>query len=313
MNSPTRMPNMSDLRSEAARELHEDTVHTLLTAAPLEGLVQTGAAAQVRLSEMIGAIKMSRVNEEFSRVAHIKMLAEVKDSEAYKGLHITAPEGALVTCKSWEQFVASLGIGSVDTIDEQIRFLGTFGEQFLEAAQGMRLGYLDLRRLRKLPEEDRAAVVSEVEANLADKDSILALIDGLADRHARENVEKDGQIGKLTKDLEKKTRQVDAIVKAETEALEAERDALLSRTNELETQLGGGDWDKTNAAARKLSDQVQDIKRGVESLLRLMPTDKPLPTPLAADIGASLFHLQTLAQTLWVDWEDRAGRHGAGQ
>lgn len=282
-----------------------EMIGTAPTGPALPELVQTGAAAQIKLTELVGAMKMAQVQERFAGVARTKMLAEIKESETYKGMLILGSEGIPVECRTWEQFVKALPFGSVETVDEQIRNLNLFGEDFLQRASDMKLGYRDLRRLKKLPEEDRQAVVAEVEANLSDKDAVLALIDGMADKHARENRDSADQIEKLVKALDKKTRHVDAIVKAETETLEAERDALLERTNELETQLGGGDWDKTREAAKQLSDRVANFRKDVISLQRLMPTDKPLPPDLAAEIGAAIFHARELADGVWQAWEDR--------
>lgn len=278
----------------------------------LGGMIAAQEVNQIQVTELIGAMRMAQVHEKFSSVARIKMLAELKDSGRYQGVKLITPDGA-VEAKTWKEFVTALDMGSLDKIDEQISFLNTLGEGFMESASRMKLGYRDLRRLKKLPEEDRAAVAAEVETNLGDKDAVLALIDSLADKHARERRELQDQVGKLEKEVEKKTRRVDAIVKAETEALEAERDALVEKNAELETQLGGGSWEAANEVAAQLADLAQAMKKKVESLGRVMPRDG-LPSPaLTTQISASLFHVRELSDAAWASWEDRTASGFAPQ
>lgn len=277
---------------------------TLPSRPALSAMIAAKEVNQIQVTELIGAMRMAQVHEKFATVARIKILAELKESGRFQGVKLVGPGGEAVEAKSWKDFVAALDMGSLDKVDEQIGFLNTFGEQFLETANRMKLGYRDLRRLKKLPEEDRAAVVSEVETNLGDKDAVLALIDSLADRHARERRDMQEKIGKLQKQADKNQRQIDAIVKAETEALEAERDALIERTTELETQLGGGNWEAASEMTTQLAEQVQAVKKKAESLTRVMPRDALPPPALTAEISALLFHIRELGDTIWSRWED---------
>lgn len=280
------------------------------TGQALEAMIGARQINQIQTSELVGAMRMADVQGKFAAVARTKILKEIKESENFMGAMLAGPNGGLVECKSWKQFVELTQSESLDKIDEDIRNLSVFGDGFMEASNRMGLGYRQLRMLRKLPEEDRQAVAAEVETNLGDKDAVLALIDGLTERHAKEKGRLEAELQKKEKELERKTRHVDAIVKAETETLTAEVEGYAKKVGELEAQLGGGDWDKANAAADQLAAKVGDLRKDVDAFHRLMPPTGHPPATLAASIAASLFHVRELADGLWRQWEDRAAMGG---
>lgn len=68
-------------------------------------------------------------------------------------------EGEAVTCNTFQDFCNALGF-SYEKVNQDIQNLSTFGEDFLETSQRMGVGYRDLRKLRKLPEEDRQVIIN---------------------------------------------------------------------------------------------------------------------------------------------------------
>jgi hypothetical protein len=154
-------------------------------ASALVGMV---SEEQVRLSEMIGAIKMAMINEKFLNVSRVKMLAELKESKQYKGMLVNGPGKLSRRVGTWEEVCAAIGL-SVSIVDESIRNLSVLGEAFLEDSQSLGLGYRQLRALRKLPDDERALVLNNEAIQTGDKDALMELIEDLTARHAKEKTQ----------------------------------------------------------------------------------------------------------------------------
>jgi hypothetical protein len=79
-----------------------------------------------------------------------------------------------------------LGI-SADKADLDIANLTAFGEEALESMSRMGIGYRELRQFRRLPEDQKSALI-EV-AKEGDKTALLELAEEMIAKHAREKEE----------------------------------------------------------------------------------------------------------------------------
>ncbi|MDP0029544.1 hypothetical protein Q7454_11300, partial [Glaesserella parasuis] len=107
--------------------------------------------------EAMGMLKAFNFVGKLLTVGSLKILADIKETKKYKGL-VTYVDGKLLTVGSWEQYVTACGLG-VKKVDEDLRNLTVFGEDFLETSQRLGLGYREMRKLRQLPEDARAEIV----------------------------------------------------------------------------------------------------------------------------------------------------------
>ncbi|KOE63906.1 hypothetical protein [Aggregatibacter actinomycetemcomitans] len=171
--------------------------------------------------EMLGMVKMSDFTRKLVTVSHIKVLAEFKESKKYKGLDIQDINGNWLHVTKWEEFCNALGY-SREKIDTDILNLSTFGETFLETSQRLGLGYRDLRKLRKLPEDARAEIVDAEFTESADKEELLEKIEELTAKHAHEKQVLEGQL-----------KQSQANYEAQSKVLKNKND----RINELDIEL----------------------------------------------------------------------------
>ena len=153
-------------------------------------------------------------------VTTIKMLAEIKEAKQYKGLKIILNE-ELVTSPTWDQFCQHIGL-SREKVDEDIRNLSVFGEDFLETSQRMSLGYRDLRKLRKLDDADREVIIEGEAVKAEDRESLIDLIEEMSAKHRKQ---KD-------------------VLETENKELKADKDALETilqkkdeKVNQLDTQV----------------------------------------------------------------------------
>lgn len=171
--------------------------------------------------ELIGMIKAFDFTQKLVTVTTLKAINEIKQSKQYKGLDIYNPQGKLVTVTTFRDFCEALGF-SVEKIDQDLLNLNTLGESFLETSQRLGLGYRDLRKLRKLPEDARAEIVDAEFSESADKEELLEKIEELTAKHAREKEILEGQL-----------KQSHANYEAQSKVLKNKND----RINQLDIEL----------------------------------------------------------------------------
>jgi hypothetical protein len=114
-------------------------------------------------------------------------LAFVKENKLYRNLKDAKnPHGAEKLSGTWDEFCGLLG-RSVDQVDRDIANLTAFGEEALESMSRMGIGYRELRQFRRLPEDQKSALI-EV-AKEGDKTALLELAEEMIAKHAREKEE----------------------------------------------------------------------------------------------------------------------------
>ena len=159
------------------------------TALAAQALTQDIAKAH----ETMGMIKAFSFVEKLATVSNLKILAELKESKKYKGLSYVNQDGKLETVSTWEQFCTACGLGK-RKIDEDLTNLSTFGEEFLETSQRLGLGYREMKKLRKLPDDARAEIIEAVHSETADKEELLEKIEDLTAQFAKEKGELEGKL-----------------------------------------------------------------------------------------------------------------------
>ncbi|MCJ8541408.1 hypothetical protein MWG95_11830 [Klebsiella variicola] len=171
------------------------------------------------LNQILGQAQMAGAFEDFSRTVRTSKLAFVKENKLYRNLKDAKnPHGAEKLSGTWEEFCGLLG-RSVDQVDRDIANLTAFGEEALESMSRMGIGYRELRQFRRLPEDQKSALI-EV-AKEGDKTALLDLAEEMIAKHAREKEE-------LTTDLEI-SRQMLAEKKEELGTMRNEKEELKSR------------------------------------------------------------------------------------
>ena len=168
------------------------------------------------LNQLLGQAQMAGAFEDFSRTVRTSKLAFVKENKLYRNLKDAKnPHGAEKLSGTWEEFCGLLG-RSVDQVDRDIANLTAFGEEALESMS--RMG-IELRQFRRLPEDQKSALI-EV-AKEGDKTALLELAEEMIAKHAREKEE-------LKTDLEI-SRQMLAEKKEELGTMRNEKEELKSR------------------------------------------------------------------------------------
>ena len=171
--------------------------------------------------EVVGMLKMGSFTRKLVTVTEIKLLKEIKESKQFKGLEMISASGESVTVTTFSEFCECLGM-SYEKVNLDIQNLSTLGEDFLVTSKRLGLGYRDLRKLRKLPEDARAEIVDAEFSETADKEELLEKIEELTAKHAQEKQLLEGQL-----------KQSQANYEAQSKVLKNKND----RINQLDIEL----------------------------------------------------------------------------
>lgn len=145
-------------------------------------------------SRLTGRVEAFNVTSKFLTVSTLITLNNIKENKIYKELK---------GCETWDKYCNSLGFSS-KKIDEDLRNLNTFGEEFLLTGQQLGFGYRKLRSLSKqvksgsLEIKDESVIIDGEVIPLDDKDELRDALDTLLKSKYKEIEEKD----KLLKEKE---------------------------------------------------------------------------------------------------------------
>lgn len=135
------------------------------------------------VNQILGQHQMATAFQQLAQTISTSKLVYVKERKLYKSLAgKRLPDGQEMR-GTWAEFCELLGI-SPDKADMDIANLRTFGEQALESMTQMGVGYRELRQFRRLPEDQREALI-EV-AQTGDKEAFVELAEEILAKSSRE-------------------------------------------------------------------------------------------------------------------------------
>lgn len=160
------------------------------------------------INQMMGQVQAMNAIAKLTTVVGLQKLAHIKEAKLYKALSgkkgIDKDGGEITDVGTWSGFCKSIG-SSQQKVDEDLMNLSVFGEEALTQLTAVGAGYRELRKLRKLPEDERLAI-----ARAPDKESLLELIDDLAAKHATEKAKLESDLKETAETLEIRDRQIKA-------------------------------------------------------------------------------------------------------
>lgn len=179
------------------------------------------------VNQLLGQAQMADAFAKFSVTVTTSKLAFVKENKLYRALKgQKSRDGHDFLSGTWQEFCGILG-RSVEQVDEDIRNLRQFGEDALESMSRMGIGYRELRQYRRLPEDDKSALIEA--AKSGDSAAFVDLAEELISKHVKEKDE-------LQKKLDESQRDLDALSQVEADTNRKLRDAKLElERNQLRT------------------------------------------------------------------------------
>ena len=179
---------------------------TAQEVAAVDGLAQLRASyGQGRdlVNQLLGQAQAFQAAGNLLRTFGVSKLALVKENKLYQQLSgMKAPNGSELK-GTWVEFCGLLGI-SDDKANEDINNLNAFGEDALEQMQRIGIGYRELRQYRKLPEDQKQALIEVAKAG--DKEGFVELAEEIIAKHAKEKEALATQVEEAQATLEAKDR-----------------------------------------------------------------------------------------------------------
>ncbi|HDR1157435.1 TPA: hypothetical protein QB234_002173 [Pasteurella multocida] len=230
------------------------TIEQSQNAVALAAKAMTRAKTQAH--EVLGMVKAFDFAQKLLTVSTLKLLSQVKETKQFKELDFYDDNGNCRRVGTWEEFCLMCGL-TRQKVDEDLQNLNSLGEDFLETSQRLGLGYRDLRKLRKLPEDARSEIVDADYSEATDKEDLIEKIEELTVKHAKEKASLEAQL-KTAKDnytaqarvLDNKNKRIDQ--------LDAELEKKKQYINTLTPDEKGG----------VLRKETSQLVYGAEAILR---------------------------------------------
>ncbi|MFQ0994158.1 hypothetical protein GYW75_03910 [Gilliamella sp. ESL0232] len=135
------------------------------------------------VNQVLGQAQMAEAFEQFSRTVRTSKLAFIRENKLYQQLKGMKTANGSLFSGTWEDFCLLLG-SSRDKIELDIANLKAFGEEALESMSRMGIGYRELRQYRKLPEDQKTALIEVAKAG--DKEALVELAEEFIAKNAKE-------------------------------------------------------------------------------------------------------------------------------
>lgn len=139
------------------------------------------------LNQLIGRTQMAQSIARFAEAISVVQLKQIKETKAYRALsgkRGVDPDGnEIPNMGTFDGFCRAIGL-SRSKVDEDIENLTAFGEEALKNLSAVGAGYRELRQLRRLPDDQRAAIIEVAQSG--DKDSFEEMAENLIASHEKE-------------------------------------------------------------------------------------------------------------------------------
>ncbi len=146
--------------------------------------MQTAHSAERDLvNQLLGQAQMADAFTKFSKTVFISKLVYVKENKLYRAIAGKPTEDGLQLSGTWEEFCKLLD-WTPQHANEAIASFKAFGEEALESMSNMGIGYRQMRQFRKLPDDEKEALVEVAKAG--DKESFVELAEEIIVKNAKE-------------------------------------------------------------------------------------------------------------------------------
>lgn len=227
------------------------------------------------VNQLLGQIQMARSFGRFADVVSLSKLQYIKENKLYR--HLSGKKGhdpdgnEIADVGTFDGFCQSIGL-SRSKVDEDLLNLSVFGEEALKNLSAIGAGYRDLRKLRKLPEDERDLIINGESIKVQDKEELIELIEERALAHAKEKETLQKQLDDTKKDNEAKEKIIaDKNKKIDSLSITAEKEKLRLASRSKEEAVLEKFHKKWGETSGKLMASVfdahQDVNQAIEEEL----------------------------------------------
>lgn len=222
------------------------------------------------VNQLLGQAQAFQAAGNLLQTFGVSKLALVKENKLYQQLSgMKAPNG-LEMKGTWVEFCQLLGM-SDEKANQDIANLHAFGEEALEQMQRIGIGYRELRQYRKLPEDQKLALIEVAKAG--DKEGFVELAEEIIAKHAKEKEAAAAQMEEAQATLEAKDR----VLQSRAELI-----------GKLEEQVAGKFKPLPGSEARTAQEQalLADLDEGTNSAFLAMHRTFRAADAALSDSGA---------------------------
>lgn len=240
-----------DKNIEAPAELAPEVTGVLTQSQNAVASLQTAHSDERDLvNQLLGQAQMADAIAKLSATVAVTKMAYVKEHGLYKSIAgLTDRDGSRLS-GTWEEFCKLLGT-SAPKVNEDINNLQSFGEEALDSMGRMGIGYREMRQYRRLPDDEKTALLEA--AKTGDKDTFLDLAEEIVARNAR----KEEQLS-----LELNEAKAALVAKDEVAATNAKRISELQEKAVLLKKL------PADERAKKLCAEIAAQQSGIDQEIR---------------------------------------------
>ncbi|UDM15864.1 hypothetical protein [Vogesella sp. XCS3] len=199
-----RKPSTTNPEAAPAAELRSDVVEVSNVLASIQA---DYSEERDLVNQLLGQVQMARSFARFADVVSLSKLKHIKENKLYRALagkKGVDPDGnEIADVGTFDGFCQAIGL-SRSKVDEDLTNLTTFGEEALKHLSAIGAGYRELRQFRKLPEDQKTALI-EV-AKSGDKESFVELAEEIITKHAKEKEALTKRAENAEADLEARSR-----------------------------------------------------------------------------------------------------------
>lgn len=246
--STTEIQPMAEINQQAFQE-------DATALAALGDIAQGMQDERDLVNQILGQVQMARSIARFADVVSLSKLAHIKETKLYRALQgkkAVDPDGnQIADVGTWDGFCQALGL-SRSKVDEDLTNLNAFGEEALKQLSAIGAGYRELRQYRKLPDDQKAALLEA--AKSGDKDAFVDLAEELIAKNAKDKEALAQQLDNVNADYEAQSQ-----VLADTSSKLQDTKLELEKTRRL---VAARTADETISALReeaiKLATEAED-------------------------------------------------------
>lgn len=212
---PRKARATTDINTPTALQPTAPAVEHDLTQSDAMGAIAQGLSEERDLANQLwGQIQMADAISKLTTVVGLSKLKEIKETKLYRafaGKTAMDRNGSRIPdVGTWEGFCRAIGM-SANKVDEDLLNIRTFGEEAMENLTRIGAGYRELRQYRRLPEDQKLALL-EV-AKSGDKDAFVEVAEEIIAKHAREKEELQGELASKEEVLAEKNKRLERMAK----------------------------------------------------------------------------------------------------
>jgi len=213
------------------------------------------------MGQRVGRKQITSAIQKLLTVTDLVDLQTIKETKQYKGYRHIGDDGKVLIIKTFEDFCIHIEGRSVESVDLELANFKQLGEAFFDAMRQIGIGPATMRDYRKLPDDEKQALL-EVAQN-GDKDSFVELASTLITKHQREKEAADKKIN----DLVENAKATDSVIKKKDDKLnELDREIEKMRSKAVEAapdMQGEAELIKLQDVTRNLTVKIQTELRQV--------------------------------------------------